>query len=313
MAMTTPSRKKKQKKTGAVLVIGGGIAGIQASLDLAESGQKVHLLEKSPSIGGNMARLDKTFPTNDCSMCILSPKIVECGRHLNINLITYAELRGLTGTPGSFKAHIQRRARYVDSEKCTGCGLCIERCPTRCIPLFERRKEKFPMTEKEEALAKGLVEKHGQSRTAMMQILQKVNAELTYLPRSVIHYVSDVFSVPVSTLYRIGTFYTALSFVPRGRHTISVCTGTACHIKGAPKLVEELKRELQIGVGGTTKDRLFSLETLRCLGCCSLAPVVRVDERVYGEVKLSEISKIVKDVRSGSAEPAGTVREREES
>ncbi|OPZ30420.1 MAG: putative glutamate synthase (NADPH) small subunit [Lentisphaerae bacterium ADurb.BinA184] len=126
--------------TGAVLVIGGGIAGIQAALDLAESGQKVYLVEKSPAIGGNMARLDKTFPTNDCSMCILSPKLVECGRHRNVELITLAEVIGLSGTAGHFTARIRRKARYVDVEKCTGCGACLEKCPVRAqrrVPLGE--------------------------------------------------------------------------------------------------------------------------------------------------------------------------------
>jgi len=115
-------------------VVGGGIAGIQAALDLANSGQKVYLAEKSPSIGGNMARLDKTFPTNDCSLCILSPKLVECGRHLNIEIITLADVLDLTGTPGHFKARIRRRARYVDPTKCTGCGVCLEKCPQK-LPL----------------------------------------------------------------------------------------------------------------------------------------------------------------------------------
>jgi heterodisulfide reductase subunit A len=122
---------RREKKVGAVLVIGGGIAGIQASLDLANSGQKVYLVERSPTIGGRMALLDKTFPTNDCSMCILSPKVVECGRHLNIELITFSEVSRLTGKPGHFQAHIRRYARYVDLKKCTGCGICLGKCPKR--------------------------------------------------------------------------------------------------------------------------------------------------------------------------------------
>ncbi len=120
---------KQQNKVGAVLVVGGGVAGIQASLDLAGSGQKVYLLEKSPAIGGYMARLDKTFPTNDCSMCILSPKIVECGRHLNIDIITWSELEEVTGSAGNFKVRIRKKARYVDLDKCTGCGDCVAVCP----------------------------------------------------------------------------------------------------------------------------------------------------------------------------------------
>ncbi|OGP62078.1 MAG: hypothetical protein A2170_11450 [Deltaproteobacteria bacterium RBG_13_53_10] len=114
-----------------MLVVGGGIAGIQASLDLAESGYKVYLVEKSPAIGGTMPQLDKTFPTNDCSMCILSPKLVECGRHLNINVITYADILDIKGEPGKFKVRIRKRARHIDAEKCTGCGDCYANCPVK--------------------------------------------------------------------------------------------------------------------------------------------------------------------------------------
>ncbi|MFZ5590627.1 MAG: FAD-dependent oxidoreductase [Bacillota bacterium] len=119
----------KTDKVGAVLVVGSGIAGIQASLDLAESGYYVYLVEKKPAIGGTMPMLDKTFPTNDCSMCILSPKLVECGRHLNIESMTNSEVLDIQGEPGKFKVTIKKRARYVDPEKCTGCGSCAEECP----------------------------------------------------------------------------------------------------------------------------------------------------------------------------------------
>jgi homotetrameric NADPH-dependent glutamate synthase len=114
---------------GAVLVVGGGIGGIQASLDLAESGYYVYLVEKTPSIGGVMAQLDKTFPTNDCSMCVLSPKLVECGRHLNIELLTYSEVLDIKGGPGNFTVSVKKKAKFVDGTKCTGCGLCAEGCP----------------------------------------------------------------------------------------------------------------------------------------------------------------------------------------
>ena len=120
---------KENEKVGAVLVVGAGIAGIQASLDLAESGQKVYLLENGPAIGGNMPRLDKTFPTNDCSMCILSPKIVECGRHLNVEAVTWSELENISGSEGHFRVEIRKRARYIDMSKFTGCGECAEACP----------------------------------------------------------------------------------------------------------------------------------------------------------------------------------------
>ncbi|OEU46275.1 MAG: hypothetical protein BA861_11975 [Desulfobacterales bacterium S3730MH5] len=117
------------KKVGAVLVIGGGIGGIQAALDLADSGFYVYLLEKSPAIGGTMSQLDKTYPTNDCSMCIMAPKLVECGRHLNIEIITYADIESIEGSAGNFKVKVKKRARSIDLDRCIGCGLCVENCP----------------------------------------------------------------------------------------------------------------------------------------------------------------------------------------
>lgn len=118
----------------AVLVIGGGIAGIQASLDLAESGIRVYLVEKTPTIGGRMAQLDKTFPTNDCSICILSPKMVDCFDHPNIEVFTLCEVISLDGRAGNFTVRIRKRPRYVDEEKCTGCGDCVAKCPAKGIP-----------------------------------------------------------------------------------------------------------------------------------------------------------------------------------
>ena len=114
---------------GAVLVIGGGIAGIQTSLDLTELGFKVYLVERTPSIGGRMAQLDKTFPTNDCSLCILAPKMVEVFRNPNIELMTYHEVKDISGEPGDFTATILKKPRYIDETKCKGCGDCATKCP----------------------------------------------------------------------------------------------------------------------------------------------------------------------------------------
>jgi len=116
-------------KVGAVLVVGAGIGGMQASLDLAGAGFKVYLLDRQPAIGGVMAQLDKTFPTNDCAMCILSPKLVECGRHLNIQVMTYAELESVEGEPGNFTVRVRQHPRYVNVDECTGCGDCAAACP----------------------------------------------------------------------------------------------------------------------------------------------------------------------------------------
>ncbi len=124
--------------TGAVLVLGGGVGGIQAALDLAGSGFRVYLVEKQGAIGGVMAGLDKTFPTNDCSMCILSPKLVECGRNLDVEILTNAELLSLSGTPGAFTAIVAQQPRYVSVEKCTGCGDCAKVCPVKVPDAFNR-------------------------------------------------------------------------------------------------------------------------------------------------------------------------------
>ncbi|UCH88587.1 MAG: CoB--CoM heterodisulfide reductase iron-sulfur subunit A family protein [Thermoplasmata archaeon] len=126
------------KPIGAALVIGGGIAGMQSSLDMADSGFKVYLIDNSPTIGGAMSQLDKTFPTNDCAMCIMAPKLVETGRHHNIDLITNAELEKLEGEKGRFKVTITKRARKVDEEKCTGCGICTQRCPVEVPDEYNR-------------------------------------------------------------------------------------------------------------------------------------------------------------------------------
>jgi heterodisulfide reductase subunit A len=112
----------------AALVIGGGIAGIQAALDIADAGFQVYLVERSPSIGGRMSQLDKTFPTLDCSACILTPKMVDAGRHPNIELLTYSEVTEVSGEAGRFHVQIKKKPRYVDVEKCRGCGLCAEAC-----------------------------------------------------------------------------------------------------------------------------------------------------------------------------------------
>ncbi len=120
-------------KIGAVMVVGGGISGMQSALDLADQGFKVYLVEKQPSIGGVMAQLDKTFPTNDCAMCIMAPKLVATGRHHNIQLITNADIAIVDGQAGNFTVTVKQRAFRVDPSKCTGCGSCAQKCPIEAV------------------------------------------------------------------------------------------------------------------------------------------------------------------------------------
>lgn len=126
--------RKTVPVNNAALVVGGGIAGIQAALDVAESGRTVYLVEKEPSIGGHMAQFDKTFPTLDCAACILTPKMVQVGQHKNIKLMSSSEIEEVSGFVGNFRVKVRRKATYVDHAKCTGCGLCWESCPARKIP-----------------------------------------------------------------------------------------------------------------------------------------------------------------------------------
>ena len=127
-ALLEPLEKKEVSVIPKALVVGGGIAGIQAALEIAEKGFQVYLVERSPSIGGRMAQLDKTFPTMDCSACILTPKMVDAARHPNIELFTYSEIESVDGYIGNFKVKIKKKPRYVDEEKCVGCGACAEAC-----------------------------------------------------------------------------------------------------------------------------------------------------------------------------------------
>ena len=115
--------------TNSVLVVGGGVAGMQAALDSANQGFTVYLVEKAPSIGGRMAALDKTFPTLDCSACILTPRLSEVARHPNIRLLTYSEIKHVEGSLGDFRVQVLRKARYVREDICSGCGDCARECP----------------------------------------------------------------------------------------------------------------------------------------------------------------------------------------
>ena len=128
-----PLEPMRVKVNSATLVVGGGIAGLQATLELADAGYHVYLVEREPSIGGHMAQFDKTFPTLDCSACILTPKMSEVGQHENVTMLTYSELEEVSGSVGNFKVKIRKKARYVNYDKCTGCGICVEKCPRKII------------------------------------------------------------------------------------------------------------------------------------------------------------------------------------
>jgi heterodisulfide reductase subunit A len=132
-----PLETKEAPVNANTLIIGGGIAGIQAALEIADAGHKVYLVEREPSIGGHMIQFDKTFPTLDCSACILTPKMTSAGSHSNIELMTYSEVTEVSGFIGNFKAKIRKKPRYVDMDKCNGCGVCYEKCPWKAPSEFD--------------------------------------------------------------------------------------------------------------------------------------------------------------------------------
>ncbi len=123
-----------------VLIVGAGIAGMQAALEIADSEHQVYLVERLPSVGGRMLQLDKTFPTLDCASCIGTPKMSQVGSHKYVELMTYSEVVEVSGYAGNFKVKIRKKARYIDMDKCTGCGDCCNNCPVRYIPQVNRRE-----------------------------------------------------------------------------------------------------------------------------------------------------------------------------
>ena len=288
-----PENKIENKKIGAALVVGGGIGGMQAALDLAESGIKVYLVDSQPSIGGVMAQLDKTFPTNDCAMCTMAPRLVEVGRHKDIEVISLADVERIEGTAGHFNVKIRKRPRFVNEEKCTGCGICAENCPVHRIIYVAPEKDKIEISLKDMEIMNRIIKEYKDTEGPLVPILQKANDTYNYLPEPVLRYVADKLNMPLSVVCRIATFYNAFSLEPRGKHIITVCLGTACHVKGAGKVVSALEGELGIKNGETTKDKLYTLETVRCIGCCGLAPVLKVGEDIHGLMSKTKVPELL--------------------
>ena len=280
---------------GSVLVCGAGIAGIQAALDLSAAGFHVYLVEQSPTIGGTMAKLDKTFPTGDCATCTISPKLVACMRDMNIDVLTMADLVKLDGQAGHFKAQVNVRPRSVDADKCTGCGDCVEACPVRNVPQAVKPfRAAMPADAAQTALLDNSLARHGSDRSSLIPILQDINDECGYLPREALEALAERLAMPTAEILRVASFYNSFSLEPVGRHVVEVCLGTACFVRGSGMLLERLAQ--QIGVspeGGTDKERRFTLRTVRCIGCCALAPAMRIDGVTFGKMKLDKVADIL--------------------
>jgi NADH:ubiquinone oxidoreductase subunit E/NAD-dependent dihydropyrimidine dehydrogenase PreA subunit len=279
---------------GAVLVCGGGIAGIQASLDLSAAGFRVYLVEESPTIGGGMARLDKTFPTGDCATCIISPKLVECLRDYNIELLTMADVVSLEGEPGRFVAEVRRRPRGVDAAKCTGCGDCWSVCPVRNTaetpPPFE---PSTPLDQPDADRLSEILARHEGKPGAMMPVLQEINESYGYIPRGILEHLACLWGFRLAEILRVASFYDRFHLEPAGRHVIEVCAGTSCHSRGARALLRRLEQDLGVAAGQTDKSGRFTLRTVRCLGLCASSPAMKIDGQSFARVRFDRIPEIL--------------------
>jgi NADH-quinone oxidoreductase subunit E len=148
-----------------------------------------------------------------------------------------------------------------------------------------------------EAKTKEIVKKHGADKSSLIAVLQDIQEQFNYLPKDALATVNEEMEIPASRIYEVATFYNSFSLNPRGRYLIEVCAGTACHVQGASRLMDKLKRDLEIECGETTKDNMFSLEEVRCLGCCSLAPVVRIGGDIHPYLTQDKIPKILGNYR----------------
>jgi NADH-quinone oxidoreductase subunit E len=140
-----------------------------------------------------------------------------------------------------------------------------------------------------------ILNKYKQDKGMLVSILQDVQAEYNYLPKEVLKQVSDSLSIPLTRVYSVATFFKAFSLKPRGRHIINVCLGTACHVRGAPKILEAIERELKIKSGETTRDLKYTLERVNCVGACALGPIVIVDGEYYGQMKTDKVKALLEN------------------
>jgi len=147
----------------------------------------------------------------------------------------------------------------------------------------------------EAAKVKSFITKYSSDKNALITILQDVQSEYNYLPRKALIIVSQTLNIPLIDIISVATFYSAFSLEPRGEHTVTVCMGTACHVRGGPKILEEFERKLKIKAGHTTEDKKFTLETVACLGCCAIGPVVVVDNNYHAQTTIRKVLPILKE------------------
>ncbi len=292
----TPLADIEVPVTQRVMVIGAGIAGIQAALDVATAGYEVVLVERQPSIGGHMSMLDETFPTLDCSQCILTPRMVEIMQSEKITLHTYSEIEQVEGYIGNFKVQVRKKARSVDMGKCTGCGDCWNQCMARNkihepTPRSVRDATPPDVVEKVDAILARYPDKAGR----VIGVLQDIQGEFRYLRQDALYYLAEASGIALSQLYAVARFYHGFSLKPRGQYSVRVGRGTACQLRGGGPIADAITRELGIGHGETTQDMRFTLERVNCLGACALAPVITINGKYYGQMTVGKMMTLLEE------------------
>ena len=225
---------------------------------------------------------------------------MDVGRHPNITVLTLSEVKELTGGPGNFKAKILQHTRSVDIDKCTGCGDCWNNClvlnkpEIKDVPSIKDKLETTMLQKLDK-----IIDTIGYRKENIIGILQSISDEYNWLPKDAIYYVAERLEVSFSYVYRIASFFTQFSLKPRGRHIIKVCIGTACFVRGSPKIVDQIQADLGIAPGETTDDGLFTLETVNCLGACALGPLMVVDHDYHGRMKPTKTLSVLKAYNGG--------------
>jgi NADH:ubiquinone oxidoreductase subunit E len=184
----------------------------------------------------------------------------------------------------------------VDPAKCTGCGTCLEVCPIRYevqLPEEEARARAAYAQVTDEAQVAEIIARHRDEPGNLLPILLDINRHFNWLPRPALEHVAGELKTPLTEIIRVASFYNAFSLTPRGKHVVNVCMGTGCFVKGSPRLLDGLERKLGISHGQTTDDLLYTLEVVRCIGCCALAPALRIDDATFGRVSPGQVGKII--------------------
>ena len=205
-------------------------------------------------------------------------------------------MQDVIGEPGNLTVSLNKQPRYVNPDKCTGCGVCLEACPIRYevqLPEAEAAARTAYASATDEAAVTDIIGRHRDERGNLLPILLDINRHFNWLPRPALEYVSVDLGLPLAEILRVATFYNAFSLVPRGKHIINVCLGTSCFVNGSPRLLEEVERKLGLKHGQTSEDMLFTLEVVRCIGCCALAPALRIGDDTFGRIAPDQVAKII--------------------